>query len=140
MLQEKNALLSEQFGIGNLPRFDYDLATRQLVFSENGRPKVIAEVQIVGTTSVGAGNWLWAWANSHWPLDCVEDSERVCSFGEEHGIDELTNGYVEDDDLNALGWELTAVGARVCDAAGAYRTPNEDGALFFLYRNVRWAT
>ena len=140
LLQDKNERLNEQFRIGAWPRFDYDLATRQLVFSEEGRPKVIADIQVAGTTSAKAGNWFWAWANSHWPSDCVEDAERVCSFGEEHGIDELISRYVEDDDLNALGWELTAVAARVCDAAGAYRPPrDEGGGLYLLYRSVRWA-
>lgn len=141
LLQDKNAQLSEQYQLGNWPRFHYDLATRQLIFSQDEHPKVIAEIQVVGTTSAKAGNWLWGWANSHWPLDCVEDAERVCSFGEEHGIGELTSGYVEDDDLNALGWGLTAVAARVCDSVGAYRPPREEGgALFLLYRSVRWAS
>ena len=139
LLQEKNARLHEQFQIDDWPRFDYDLATRQIVFSTGDQPKVIAEIQVVGTTSQNAGNWLWAWANGHWPANCVEDAERTCAFGEEHGIGELTSGYVEDDDLNALGWELTAVAARICDAAGAYRPPREEGGgLFLLYRNMRW--
>ena len=141
LLQDKNALLSNEFRLGSWPRFDYDLENRQLVFSEDGKPKVIADIQVAGTTSARAGNWLWAWANSDWPPQCVEDAERVCSFGEEHAIAELTSGYVKDDDLNALGWELTAIAARVCDAAGAYRPPREDGGgLFLLYRSVRWAS
>ncbi len=141
LLQEKNALLGQRFRLGSWSRFDYDVATRQLVFSEDARPKVMAEIQVVGTTSEKGGNWLWAWANSHWPPDAVEDATRVCSFGEEHRIGELTSGYVEDDDLNALGWELAAVAARVCDAAGAYRPPrDEGGGLYLLLRSVRWAT
>jgi hypothetical protein len=139
LLQERNEALNERFRLGSWPRYDYDLATRQLTFSEDGRAKVVADIQVVGTTSRNAGNWLWAWANSHWPADCIEDAERACSFGEEHGIDELISGYVEDEDLNALGWSLTAVAARICDAAGAYRPlRDEGGGLFLLYRDVRW--
>ena len=139
LLQEQNERLNAQFRLGTWPRFDYELETRRLIFSENGQARVVADIQIVGSTSQKAGNWLWAWANTHWPTDCIEDSERVCSFGEEHGIGELVSGYVEGDDLNGLGWELTAVTARICEAAGAYRPPrDEGGGLFLLYRDVRW--
>ena len=139
LLIEKNQELEETYRLGHWPRYDYDLATRRLIFSEGGIAKVVADIQVVGSTSLKAGNWLWAWANSHWPADCVEDSEQAASFGEEHGIDELTSGYVVDDDLNALGWGLTAVTARLCGAVGAYRPPREDGGgLFLLYRDVRW--
>ncbi|KXU29179.1 hypothetical protein A0J57_16725 [Sphingobium sp. 22B] len=138
-LQDKNALLKERFRLGDWPRFDYELSQRQLVFSENGQSRVVADIQVVGSTSAKAGNWLWAWANEHWPLDCIEDAERACRFGEEHGIGELISGYVEDQDLNSLGWELTAITARICDAVGAYRPPrDEGGGLFLLYRDVRW--
>jgi hypothetical protein len=139
-LQEKNAQLREEFKLGQWPRFDYDIDAGTLIFSEKGHKKVIAEIQIVGTTSVKAGNWLWAWANSSFPADRIVDAQRTCDFGEEHGIDELINDYVEDEDLSALGWELTGVAASVCESLGAYRPPREEGGgLFLLYRSIRWA-
>jgi hypothetical protein len=139
-LQEKNKRLEREFRLGGWPRFDYDVNAGTLIFSERGVAKVIAEIQIVGTTSSKAGNWLWAWANSHWPRECIADAERVRAFGEEHGICELSRDYVEDDDLNGLGWELTAVTARVTDAIGAYRPPrDEGGAIYFTLRNIAWA-
>src|SRR5690242_17411936 len=95
LLQDKNRRLNKQFRIDDWPRWDYDLESRQLVFSKDGQPRVIADIQIVGTTSENAGNWLWAWGNSHWPVDCIEDAERARTFGEEHGIVELTSDFVE---------------------------------------------
>jgi len=140
LLREKNARLSDEFKLGSWPRFDYDVDNRTPVFSDDGRPMVIAEIQVVGTTSAKAGNWLWAWGNAHWPADATVDAERTRAFGEEHGIGQLISDYVEDEDLGALGWELTAVSARVTDALGAYRPPrDEGGGLFLLYRSVRWA-
>jgi hypothetical protein len=139
-LQEKNARLKAQFRLGDWPRYDYDVDAGTLIFSEDGAAKVIAEIQIVGTTSETAGDWLWAWANSHWPAERVADSERVRAFGEEHGICELTHEGIEDENLNALGWELTAVMARVTEALGAYRPPGDDGALFLTYRTIAWAS
>ena len=140
-LQEKNERVKDEFRTGDWPRFDYDIDAGTLTFSEAGVAKVIAEIQIVGTTSFKAGNWLWAWANSHWPSERVTDSERLRAFGAEHGICDLTHDYVEDDELNAFGWELTAVTARITGALGAYRPPrDEGGGLYLVYRNIQWAS
>jgi hypothetical protein len=139
-LQDKNATLSEQFNLGSWPRYDYDVDAGTLTFSEGGVVRVIAEIQIAGTTSTKARNWLWAWANSHWPAECVTASQQVKAFGEEHGICELTHEYVDDNEINHLGWELTAVTARVTGALGAYRPPDENGALFLVYKTIAWAS
>ena len=45
-----------------------------------------------------------------------------------------------EDDLNALGWQLTAAMVRITGALGAYRPPDEDGGLFLVYRSVFWAS
>jgi hypothetical protein len=127
------------FGIKDLPRWDYDVETETLTFSKDGVVKVIADIQVVGTT--GSKDWLWGWANDHWPKNVVKDFEPVILFGEEHGIMELIYGHVENDDLNHLGWELTAVAVRILNAVGAYRPKSEDsaGALFLLIKSVRFA-
>lgn len=140
-LQAKNERLQEEFRIGEWPRYDYDLENGTLTFSADSRPALIADIQLAGSTSANAGNWLWAWGNSHWPQPCTTDSERVREFGEEHGICELTHDYVDGDELNALGWELTAVMARITGAIGAYRPPrDEGGGLFLTYKAIRWAS
>ena len=125
----------ETYGTDAWPRFDYDLEARTLTFSDPSGPKVCADIQVVGTT--GSKDWLWGWANDHWPSDSVIDVARVRSFGEENGVEELTSAYLEDEDLNALGWELTAVTARIVGAVGAYRPPGKTGALFLVYRSIR---
>jgi hypothetical protein len=139
-LQEKNARLKSEFRLGEWPRYDYDVDTGKLVFSDHNVPRVIAEIQIVGTTSAKAGNWLWAWANEHWPAERTADSEIVRAYGEKHGICDLTHAYVEDTDLNALGWELTSVMVRITNALGAYRPPrDEGGGLYLTYKSIAWA-
>ena len=138
-LQEKNARLASEFRLGSWPRYDYDVDAGTLIFSENGVPKVIAEIQIAGTTSSKSGNWLWAWGSAHWPAQRIADAELVKAFGQKHGICEVTHEYVEDEDLNALGWALTAVMVRVTNAIGAYRPGGEDGGLFLTYKCVAWA-
>jgi len=139
-LQEKIERLKAEFRLNDWPRYDYDVNAGTLIFSEDGVPKVIAEIQIAGTTSLKAGDWLWAWANSHWPPQRVLDSRIVRAFGEQHGICELTHENVGADDLNSLGWELAAVMVRLTDALGAYRPADEDGALYLVYKSLAWAS
>jgi hypothetical protein len=138
-LQAKNAWLSSDFRLGAWPRFDYDIEAGTLTFSEHGIARVVAEIQIAGSTSFKAGDWLWAWGNAHWPRERSADATRVRAFGDEHGIEELAQASVKDDDLNALGWELTAVMVRVTDALGAYRPPrDEGGGLYLTYKSIAW--
>jgi hypothetical protein len=133
--------LEAEFRLGKWPRYDYDVDAATLTFSEEGVVKVVAEIQIAGSTSAKARNWLWGWANSHWPRECVEDSLQVKAFGEEHGICDLTHEYVDDEAFNSLGWELTAVMVRVTGALGAYRPPSEDGSgLFLIFKTIAWAS
>lgn len=118
-LQARNDRLEEEYRLGSWERWHYDLPTASLTFSAAGVPKVIAEIQVAGTTSMAAGNWLWAWANSEW--------DRVIDAG--------------DLSLNGIGWELTAAAARVSNAMGAYRPPrDEGGGLYLLIRRIGWSS
>jgi hypothetical protein len=138
-LMAKNDVLKEKFSISVWPRYDYDVDSRSLIFSDADGPKVRAEIQVVGTT--GPKDWLWSWANSHWPAPVVEDLHRVRDFGLEHGIEQLTSDYLEDEDLNGLGWQLTAVAARILNAPGAYRPKRDNGGgLFLIYRSINFVS
>jgi hypothetical protein len=141
-LEEKNARLKAKYRLGDWPRYDYELAAGTMIFSDRGVPKITAAIQIVGSTSFKARNWLWAWANSHLPTERVTDAELVRAFGEEHGICELTHDYVGGEaDLNSLGWELTAVIVRVTGALGAYRPPRDDGGdVYLTYKSVAFVS
>ena len=141
-LQAKNRRLEDEYGIGRWPRWDYDLNAGTLIFSQGGAAQVVAEIQIAGTTSASVGNWLWAWANDEFADERVADSLKARAFGEEHGICELMHDFVDpEDDLNGLGWALTAAAARICGSVGAYRPPrDEGGGLFFTIRSIGRAT
>jgi hypothetical protein len=139
-LIEKNDRLKETYGLSGHERYDYDIDKQELVFSNDGKPFVVARIQIVGSTAISAGNWLWAWANSWWPKDSIEAAEATRDFGEQKNIEELTSEYLYGDALENLGWEMTAVTARVSGAIGAYRPPTENGHLFFVYTEISFAS
>ncbi|MBZ9926971.1 hypothetical protein LB571_21000 [Mesorhizobium sp. BR1-1-4] len=75
-LTAKNARLEKDFHLGHWPRYDYDLTTGKLLFSQEGKVAVVAEIQIAGSTSTMAGNWLWAWANSNLPTNSLRTQSR----------------------------------------------------------------
>jgi hypothetical protein len=142
-LSAKNDRLQKDFRLGSWPRYDYDLTTGRLLFSQGEVVKVIAEIQIAGSTSAKASNWLWAWANSNLPGELLKDAKLVRSFGESNKIDELAQAYVidTDDDLEALGWDLTGAMVRICNALGAYRSPRgEGGGLYLTIKSINWAS
>ncbi|WP_404927342.1 DUF6882 domain-containing protein [Mesorhizobium sp. ORM16] len=140
-LKAKNKRLEEEFRIGHWSR--YDLSNGKLLFSKDGAIEVITEIQIAGSTNAKAQNWLWAWANSNLPDSLLRDAKLVRFFGEKNGIDELAQAYVIDagNQLEVLGWELTAVMVRICDAVGAYRSPRgEGGGLYYMVKTINWAS
>lgn len=51
-LVAKNKRLEDEFRLGHWPRYDYDLTAGKLLFSDNGITKVVAEIQLAGSTSV----------------------------------------------------------------------------------------
>jgi hypothetical protein len=131
--------------LGQWPRYDYDLVSGTVRFSHDGIVRVMAEVEIAGSTSSAAGDWLWSWANPHFPKERCADAERVRAFGHENGISELTEEHVTGGDLSkpdlgGLGWELTAVMVRVTNVLGAYCPPRPDdaGRLYLTCKSVAW--
>jgi hypothetical protein len=148
-LVEKNKYLGTEFKLGHWARYDYDLVSGTVRFSQDGIVRVMAEVDIAGTTSSAGDDWLWSWANPHFPRERTTEAERVRAFGLEQSIAELTQESVKGagprrpgTDLDGLGWELTAVMVRVTDVLGAYCPPsrNDAGRLYLTCKSIAWVS
>jgi hypothetical protein len=113
-----NQSCDKQFQIPSWPHWDYELERGTLTFSGDGVPKVVASIQVVGTTSKTSGTWLWAWANENLPAKVTHAVKTVRAFGEAENLRELTETSLDDDEY--LGWEMTAIAARILKAKGAY--------------------
>jgi len=137
-LMRLNQLCELEFQIDSWPRWDYDLERETLTFSREGVPKVITSIQVVGTTSISGGTWLWGWANDRLPRNVTKSVEIVRAFGEAENIPELTTAKLPDDEY--LGWAMTAVAARVLGAKGAYRCPGENGFIYLIYTSIGFAS
>ena len=132
-LTDLNEAVNAKFGIMAWERFDYDLTARTLTFLHKGRPRVVAEIQLVGATDHG---FLWAWANaSLWPPGITEDALKTKAWGEANGVADLTTPRLTGDPTN-LGWGMTAMAAKITGALGAYRPMDGDRSLFLLYRSI----
>jgi len=131
----KQKLLTETYRLDAWQRYDYDTKAGTLTFSDAAGPRVLADIQVIGT--IGDQDWLWGWAIENWPSLSTDGMRAVRDFGAEHGIEELTTDYLESDDLPGLGWMLAAISARVLNAEGAYRAPSGEGAVYLLIRSIK---
>ena len=137
-VRESNAYLKaridrakEQFGIGSLPRYEYDLYRGEIWWSEVNVPKIRGKVTVVGSISTTSNTWFWSWANKHFSDVILGDIEKVRVFGETESITKLTESKWDADEVD--GWEMTAIASRLLEAQGAYRSPSEKGFLYLLY-------
>ncbi len=76
-LMQLNSKYQEEFRIGSYGRYDYDLESGTLVFSNDGVPGVIAEIQVVGTDSTASKTWLWSRENASIPEHAKRDLSVV---------------------------------------------------------------
>jgi hypothetical protein len=130
--------LEREYLLGSWPRYDWSQVTRQLVFSDAGRPKVLANIQFVGSVSTESDTWLWAWNNDSITAELCESLSAVRDYGETHGLPHLTTAKWPAHEID--GWEMTGIAAFLLQAEGAYRTPGENGYAFMIITAVGWAT
>lgn len=134
-LTDLNEAVNARFGIMAWERFDYDLAACSLTFSHKGRPRVVAEIQLVGTTDA---EFLWGWANAGWwPAAAIEDVLKVKAWGEANAVPSLTTPRLQGD-MTDIGWGMAALAAKITGAVGVYRPVDGPRSLFLLYRSIRF--
>jgi hypothetical protein len=131
-----NAKACRLYGIGDYPRYEYDLHRGEMWWSEGADPKVRARVTIVGTLGSDPPTWLWSWANSHFDRLELGPIDKVRQFGEEEEIPKLTDPQWEAEEAD--GWEMAAVAARLLESQGAYRSPGSTCQMFLLFDGLEF--
>ncbi|MDX2219608.1 MAG: hypothetical protein SF172_11340 [Burkholderiales bacterium] len=136
-LKAKQSKLSREYDLSRHERFDWDQSTGKLVFSNAGKPAVIADFEFIGSTAKASGTWLWSWANtSHLPR-MRKAATTVLELGELLDFRKLTTPLWRGDDID--GWEMAATAAHLLDAPGVYRSPSDRGASYLLIKRIRAA-
>jgi hypothetical protein len=134
----KQKRTAETYRLESWDRYDYDAAACTLTFSDASGPRVVADIQVVGT--IGDEDWMWGWANDNWPAQSTDVMRQVRDYGAANGIEELTSEFLASDDLPGLGWMLSAIAARVLEAEGAYSAPTQPGAVYLLIRSIKFVS
>jgi hypothetical protein len=115
-------------------RWQYDLDAGTLIFFRDDVPYVVASIHAVGSSSKTGKTWMWAWANDSLPSRVKEAVLAVRDFGDAENIGVLTEACSPDNEY--LGWEMTAITAKILGSVGAYRCPGENGFLYFVYSQI----
>ena len=101
--------------------------------SDDGRNLYFKYVD-VGSFSTKKNTWVWSWDNTSTPKHVAKELEKVKEYGEQNKFDELAHGLLEDGD-EYTGWALTAIAAKLLNAIGAYRIPQEHLFIYFVFTN-----
>jgi hypothetical protein len=137
-LQGRQALLDAEYHIFQWPRYDWSQESAQLIFSDAGRQRVIADIQFVGSISTKSDTWLWAWANNSVAPKLYKKMSQVRGYGASRRILQLTTEKWHGHEVD--GWEMTSIAAHLLQAAGAYRSAGDFGFTFMVMTDVRWAS
>ncbi len=128
-LEKKQELLQTEFRLGSFARWWFDQKTATLqFFDENDRLGLEAEFVDIGSFSVQAGTWRWAWANSSVLPVLRQRSSELKELSSLTGMDI----FIEEGAFavpEEMAWELAAISVMHLDAVGCYRAPASKGVL-----------
>lgn len=137
-LNKAQDALQANYKVGDYERWDWYQEQGQLVFSHEGKQKLICEIDFVGSLSTASNTWMWAWANTSFVDKIKSESAIVRHIGDEKNLQKLACPIWPADEVD--GWEMTAIMAKARNAIGAYRTPSENGFVYMVINNAVWAT
>lgn len=124
---------AEEYDINSYEHWYYDHGIGAFHFkSDDGRNLYFKYVD-VGSFSTKLNTWMWSWDNKSTPKHVAKGLEKVKSYGEENNFKDLSQGLLENGD-EYTGWALTAVAAKLLNAIGAYRIPQEHLDILCFYK------
>jgi hypothetical protein len=123
------------YNINSYEHWYYDHGIGAFHFkSDDGRNLYLKYVD-VGSFSTEKNTWMWSWKNKSTPKHVSKGLEKVRSLGEKNNFNALSDGLLENGD-EYTGWELTAITAKILNAIGAYRVPQEHLFVYFVFTKV----
>jgi hypothetical protein len=136
-LKHLTALQDEFMTLYNINSYEhwyYDHGIGAFHFkSDDGRNLYFKYVD-VGSYSTKKNTWMWSWINKSTPKHVAKGLEKVKAYGEVNNYNDLSQGLLENGD-EYTGWALTAITAKLLNAIGAYRIPQEHLFIYFVFTN-----
>jgi hypothetical protein len=134
--KERMESATHEFGLGTYKRYDVDLPTAKIRFSdEQGATRVSADIQVAGSWSPNSDSWMWSWENESMPAAACARVEAVKQFGEKNDIDELKSSFPFCDEGKA--WSMASAAAEILGAECPYRVVQPKSYVFLLLFSIR---
>jgi outer membrane protein OmpA-like peptidoglycan-associated protein len=127
-MQAVQARLTNRWGWLDRARWDFDDEASTLVFSEPGRPTVVADVRLVDSYSTRTGTFQWAWQTFEPCAPEAKDVARVRVFGEVRGLADLTTANWACEEAVAWEWPRSRGTSSAPTASTVHRSNTCDGS------------
>jgi hypothetical protein len=137
ILKERMERARKEFGLDAAPQFAWHPWRGELVFSNQGAPKVVARIQVVGSLGVKGNVWTWGWARPDLLPSIRQGALRVRQYGEEHGVPFLIQPKWPA--VEADGTQMMAIACKLLDAQGGVKCPGPEGTTFLVFTELRSA-
>ncbi len=121
------------YDINSYENWFYDHGVGAFHFKSHSGKNLYFKYVKVGSFSTKTHTWNWSWDNKSTPAHVSSHLHKVKAFGQSNNFEYLTKGVFEGDDYT--GWAMTAVSAKLLNAIGAYRVPEEHLFLYFIFTN-----
>jgi hypothetical protein len=133
-LQLQTARQMADWGLGKTDRWDADLETGIIKFSNADGFTVIAPLQVVGSYNSEDGTWLWGWDHPSVPGPLSRAAKLTLAFGLRYDLPQLIERKIECSEDDA--WRFTALAFHLSGAAGAYRGQFDQTGVFMTFGEV----
>lgn len=132
---ENSKKVNEEYKLASYERWDFTQDSGQIVFSDKGVKKLVADVQIAGSWAANK-TWMWSWNNTTIEKALIKDLQKVRDFGKTKNFSEFTTPIFASDPDYA--WTLTAAAGYLTKAKTSYRGENGTGYVYFLITDLKW--
>lgn len=147
-LDTQQKKIADEYKIDSYDSWDMDQEKAELILSEKGVPRIIADIQVIGTLAThddGSMTWEWSWDNESILSASKDKLTAVKSFGEIHD-EEIRESYVGWNRLTENMWEadeleaerMSAIAIYILKAEGLYVPIFDDTSIWLLIDDIRW--
>lgn len=119
---DQNKAMMEIYKISNWPRWDYEMEDSTLTFSKDGKPRVVCQMQVAGSTA--GDTWQWSWSHPNTPSISREHMCVVHELGTAKQWERLNSSFLPNDEY--VGWECASIASHLLGGIGVYRCPTSD--------------
>jgi len=116
--------------------YEVDLERGILRFNRKDKPKLLFDVEVVGSLSTTKHEWEWAWNNPNVVTPVAVPKESLVEAAEKYDLQYLVTGFVPAPE-EIYAYYLSGIALKLRGALGVYVGEHEDLKIFMLLKNPR---